>query len=71
MAAHDRSRKVLDDEEEDPVENMIKKTGCLELHYKVQVQIFIVRYSKETGSVFNDRKLCVMEYHSLEAWQCQ
>ena len=37
MAAHDRSRKVLEDDEEDPVENMIKKTGCLELHYKVQV----------------------------------
>ena len=42
MAAHDRSRKVLEDDEEDPVENMIKKTGCLELHYKVQV--FVALY---------------------------
>lgn len=24
-------------EEDDPVESMLKKTGCLELHYKVQV----------------------------------
>ena len=39
---HDRSRPKPaedDDEEEDPVETMIKKTGCLELHYQVQVQI--------------------------------
>lgn len=26
--------------EEDPVENMLKKTGCIELHYKVQVPLF-------------------------------
>lgn len=25
------------DEIEDPVESMLKKTGCIELHYKVQV----------------------------------
>ncbi len=34
---HDRSRKEVDDEEEDPVENMMKKTGCLEKHWTVQV----------------------------------
>lgn len=26
---------------EDPVEQMLKKTGCIELHYQVQVCIFI------------------------------
>lgn len=26
-----------DDEPEDPVDSMLKKTGCTELHYKVQV----------------------------------
>lgn len=25
------------DPDDDPVESMLKKTGCLELHYKVQV----------------------------------
>lgn len=25
------------DSDDDPVETMLKKTGCLELHYKVQV----------------------------------
>lgn len=33
---HDRSRPDPDDEE-DPVDKMIKDTGCLELHYAVQV----------------------------------
>lgn len=37
------------DGDEDPVENMLKKTGCLELHYKVQVGTFyiIIRYIYE------------------------
>ena len=35
---HDRSRRPQSEDEEDPVENMIKKTGCIELHYAVQVQ---------------------------------
>lgn len=27
------------DDDEDPVTLMLKKTGCLDLHYKVQVRI--------------------------------
>lgn len=27
---------------EDPVEEMLKRTGCMELHYQVQVLIFWV-----------------------------
>ena len=35
---HDRTRKEKqEDEEEDPVETMLKKTGCIEKHYAVQV----------------------------------
>lgn len=30
-------KKVKDEEPDDPVELMLKKTGCIELHYKVQV----------------------------------
>ncbi|XP_076100609.1 uncharacterized protein LOC143069723 [Mytilus galloprovincialis] len=35
---HDRSRPKPkeDDEEEDPVDKMLTKTGCKELHYLVQ-----------------------------------
>lgn len=42
-----KPRAKPEDSDEDPVENMLKKTGCLELHYKVQVgyvyQLFVVR----------------------------
>lgn len=31
------NKKVKDDEPEDPVESMLQKTGCIDLHYKVQV----------------------------------
>lgn len=31
-------KKVKDEEPDDPVELMLKKTGCIELHYKVQVR---------------------------------
>lgn len=35
---HNRSRMPSEeDDEEDPVETMIAKTGCLEKHYAVQV----------------------------------
>ena len=36
---HDRSRptRTVDEDDDDPVETMIKKTGCLEEHYAVQV----------------------------------
>ncbi|XP_064838540.1 cytochrome c oxidase assembly factor 4 homolog, mitochondrial [Oncorhynchus masou masou] len=34
---HDRSRRPSDDQdEEDPVDQMISRTGCGELHYAVQ-----------------------------------
>lgn len=32
---HNRVRPA-DDDEDDPVEKMLKKSGCLELHYAVQ-----------------------------------
>lgn len=35
----------------DPVEEMLKKTGCIELHYKVQVRFFIF-IVKHTISIF-------------------
>lgn len=33
------STKTEDKDIKDPVEEMLKKTGCIELHYKVQVDI--------------------------------
>lgn len=34
------SNKNPENEIEDPVERMLKKTGCIELHYQVQVCLF-------------------------------
>ncbi|XP_076036223.1 uncharacterized protein LOC143022109 [Oratosquilla oratoria] len=34
---HNRSQTSSGDEEEDPVEKMISKTGCLEKHYSIQI----------------------------------
>ena len=45
-SAHDRSRA---DDDDDPVETMIKKTGCLEHHYKVQVITFYTNPSKSSA----------------------
>lgn len=41
---HDRSRPQTNNEEEieDPLEKMLDKTGCKELHYLVQVSIVII-----------------------------
>jgi hypothetical protein len=35
-----KARIQLDEEDIDPVENMLKKTGCIELHHKVQAISF-------------------------------
>lgn len=37
-----KPRVKPEESEEDPVENMLKKTGCIELHYKVQVRLCYV-----------------------------
>ena len=34
-----------EDNNEDPVENMLKKTGCMDLHYKVQVTIICLDFA--------------------------
>lgn len=40
-------KTVMSDHTEilDPVEEMLKKTGCIELHYKVQVRLIILYVS--------------------------
>ena len=34
--------KVNSTDDEDPVEKMIEKTGCMDFHYKVQVKNFVI-----------------------------
>ncbi|XP_077197317.1 cytochrome c oxidase assembly factor 4 homolog, mitochondrial [Paroedura picta] len=35
-SGHDRSRKPSEEEEEDPFDQMISRTGCAAFHYAVQ-----------------------------------
>ena len=49
---HDRSRPEVVDEE-DPLEKMLTKTGCIELHYAVQV------IHEKAKHLFDRKILCV------------
>lgn len=46
----------------DPVENMLKKTGCIELHYKVQECIAESQDWRTCQDVVNNFKQCMNEY---------
>jgi len=37
-SSNSASKSNTQSDDQDPVENMIKKTGCMDVHYKVQVQ---------------------------------
>lgn len=40
MSHHNRTRQPSeDDEEDDPLDRILKKSGCADLHYKVQVDL--------------------------------
>lgn len=45
-----------DDDEEDPVEAMISKTGCLEKHYAIQVGVWVLTCSSD-----EDKRFTVMD----------
>ena len=52
---HDRSRPPPkeDDEEEDPVDKMLDKSGCKELHFAVQVSLSSVYIITLSDCIFN------------------
>ena len=52
---HDRSRPPPkeDDEEEDPVDKMLDKSGCKELHFAVQVSLYSVYIITLSDCIFN------------------
>ena len=71
---HNRTKhlqKSEDDEELDHVEVMLKKAGCLELHYKVQECMFDTRDWRQCQSQVQDFKKCIeaskQKDHSLKS----
>ncbi|XP_053966131.1 cytochrome c oxidase assembly factor 4 homolog, mitochondrial [Anastrepha ludens] len=49
-------------ETEDPVEQMLKKTGCIQLHYKVQECIAETGDWRRCQEVVKDFKQCMQKY---------
>ncbi|KAK3891415.1 hypothetical protein Pcinc_004714 [Petrolisthes cinctipes] len=61
---HKRSRSPGEDEdEEDPVEAMISKTGCLEKHYAVQFCMADNKDWRKCQMEVKDFQNCINEYH--------
>ncbi|KAK7869460.1 hypothetical protein R5R35_008177 [Gryllus longicercus] len=52
----------VSDEDEDPVEKMLKKTGCMELHYKVQECIAETQDWRKCQNVVKEFRHCMEEY---------
>merc|ERR1712150_170591 len=60
---HDRTRKQPVDEEEDPVEKMIKKSGCLELHWSVQECMAETKDWRKCQDQVTAFRKCMMKNH--------
>lgn len=54
--------KTNSEEPEDPVESMLKKTGCIELHYKVQECIAETQDWRKCKNVVDNFKVCMSSY---------
>lgn len=54
---HNRQKPVDDDD--DPVEKMLKKTGCLELHYAVQECVADTKDWRKCQSQVQEFRKCV------------
>ncbi|XP_026461804.1 cytochrome c oxidase assembly factor 4 homolog, mitochondrial [Ctenocephalides felis] len=53
---------MTENEIEDPVETMLKKTGCIDLHYKVQECIAEKQDWRKCQDVVQNFKACMQAY---------
>lgn len=51
---------------EDPVEQMLKRTGCIELHYKVQECIAETGDWRKCQETVKEFKACMQKYTDAE-----
>ncbi|XP_035454449.2 cytochrome c oxidase assembly factor 4 homolog, mitochondrial [Spodoptera frugiperda] len=54
------------DPDDDPVESMLKKTGCLELHYKVQECIATTKDWRKCQTEVNEFRDCINKHKKPE-----
>lgn len=59
MSVHSR---IQVNEDIDAVENMLKKTGCIELHHKVQECIVEHQDWRKCQDVLKEFRLCMEKY---------
>ncbi|XP_028162330.1 cytochrome c oxidase assembly factor 4 homolog, mitochondrial isoform X2 [Ostrinia furnacalis] len=64
MTVKPRERPADDDD--DPVENMLKKTGCIELHYKVQECIATTKDWRKCQTEVNEFRSCISKHKQEE-----
>ncbi|XP_074529178.1 cytochrome c oxidase assembly factor 4 homolog, mitochondrial [Halichoeres trimaculatus] len=64
---HDRSRK--EEDEDDPVEKMITRTGCAELHYAVQECMAEHQDWRACQSQVQTFKNCMMNFQNARREQ--
>lgn len=62
----DNMRPVASDDAEDHVEKMLKKTGCLSLHYKVQECIAETQDWRKCQDVVKEFRNCMEEYRKKQ-----
>lgn len=56
---HNRIRPAEEDEDDDPVEKMLKKSGCLDLHYAVQECISETKDWRKCQSQVTEFRKCI------------
>ncbi|XP_073404656.1 cytochrome c oxidase assembly factor 4 homolog, mitochondrial [Dendrobates tinctorius] len=61
---HDRSRKQQDKEEEDPVDQMIARTGCTAFHYAVQECMAEHQDWRRCQDQVQDFRNCMQDYQT-------
>ncbi|KAL3874988.1 hypothetical protein ACJMK2_037933 [Sinanodonta woodiana] len=59
-------RTQPNDDEDDPVEKMLKKSGCLELHYAVQECIADKKDWRQCQGEVQKFRQCIQEHEKLK-----
>lgn len=59
---HNQIEKDREIDDEDPVEKMLRKTGCIELHYKIQECIAETRDWRKCQDLVKEFRLCMEEH---------
>ncbi|KPI99282.1 Coiled-coil-helix-coiled-coil-helix domain-containing protein 8 [Papilio xuthus] len=60
-----KPREKVSEGDDDPVEAMLRKSGCLELHYKVQECIATTKDWRKCQTEVNDFRSCIEKHKNI------